>query len=147
MDNVRTALEDIQNLRMTKIRNGLQTIARQARNDATTFSVKMNNVGALEILSVRSFLTGARARLYTPAAKRALTRKYNATHAKLAEPKKLGSAKARETKFTEDGEDEEGDAADEDDDAEAEEEELAPASKAAASKAKPTGKGKGKGKA
>ena len=71
---MRTALEDIQNLRMTKIRNGLQTIARQARNDATTFSVKMNNVGALEILSVRSFLTGARARLYTPAAKRALTR-------------------------------------------------------------------------
>ena len=63
VDNVRTALEDIQNLRMTKIRNGLQTIARQARNDATTFSVKMNNVGALEILSVRSFLTGARARL------------------------------------------------------------------------------------
>jgi len=64
VENVRTVLEDIQNVRMQKIRKGMQFLAHQAHNDETTFSVKMNHVGALEILSIRPFLTTALNKFY-----------------------------------------------------------------------------------
>jgi len=58
-DRIRTLLEDIQNVRQTKIRKGMQSVADDVRDGGTITSVKLNNIGSIEINSVRPFLVEA----------------------------------------------------------------------------------------
>lgn len=61
---IRTLMEDIQNVRQDKIRNGLQRIASDVQSGGTASAVKMNNVGALEINSVRDFMVESLDKFY-----------------------------------------------------------------------------------
>ena len=61
---VREAIEDIYSARVGKIREGMLSVARQAHNDETTFSVKMNNVGAIEVAGLRKQLVASLERFY-----------------------------------------------------------------------------------
>lgn len=56
LERIRGLLEDIQNVRQDKIRNGLEGIAADVQTGGTAHAVKMNNVGAMEIHSVRQFM-------------------------------------------------------------------------------------------
>ena len=57
-------IEDIQNLRRGKIRRGLQSIADISNDGERVNAVKLTNVSALEILTVRPFLTKALREFY-----------------------------------------------------------------------------------
>jgi len=58
-DRVRSLVEDIENVRMEKIRRGLQGMSDTVLRGRSVMSTKMNHVGAMEITTVRDFLTQA----------------------------------------------------------------------------------------
>lgn len=60
-EHLRSLLEDLQNVRQDKIRNGLAKIAGDVQSGGTAFVIQMNNISALEINSVREFMLGVRA--------------------------------------------------------------------------------------
>eukprot|EP00644_Phytophthora_capsici_P001806 jgi/Phyca11/108203/e_gw1.14.710.1 len=57
-EHLRSLLEDLQNLRQDKIRNGLANIASDVQGGGTARAIQMNNISALEINSVREFMLG-----------------------------------------------------------------------------------------
>ncbi|KAI9907147.1 hypothetical protein PsorP6_003238 [Peronosclerospora sorghi] len=59
-EHVRSLVEDLQNVRQDKIRNGLAKIADDVQSGETAFVIQMNNISALEITSVREFMLGVR---------------------------------------------------------------------------------------
>lgn len=60
-EHLRSLLEDLQNVRQDKIRNGLSRIAGDVVQSGGSASViQMNNISALEINSVREFMIGVR---------------------------------------------------------------------------------------
>ncbi|KAL3665428.1 hypothetical protein V7S43_009463 [Phytophthora oleae] len=59
-EHLRSLLEDLQNLRQDKIRNGLANIASDVQSGGTARAIQMNNISALEINSVREFMLGVR---------------------------------------------------------------------------------------
>lgn len=61
-EHIRLLLEDLQNVRQDKIRNGLAKIAGDVQSGETAFVIQMNNISALEITSVREFMLGVRSR-------------------------------------------------------------------------------------
>uniref|UniRef100_A0A7S2D0T8 DNA replication complex GINS protein PSF2 n=1 Tax=Octactis speculum TaxID=3111310 RepID=A0A7S2D0T8_9STRA len=64
-ERVRTILEDIQNLRWSKIRRGMQLIADKVKEDDERITaVKLTNVSALELHAIRPFMTGALNQFY-----------------------------------------------------------------------------------
>jgi GINS complex subunit 2 len=58
-DRIRSLVEDIENVRMEKIRRGLQGMSDTVLRGRSVMSTKMNHVGAMEITTVRDFLTQA----------------------------------------------------------------------------------------
>lgn len=58
-DRIRSLVEDIENVRMEKIRRGLQGMSDTVLRGRSVMSTKMNHVGAMEITTVRNFLTQA----------------------------------------------------------------------------------------
>jgi GINS complex subunit 2 len=66
-DRVRTVLEDIQNIRMAKIRRGIQNLAKQVNEEARITSVNLTNIAAMEIFQIRPFLTGTLNSFYSMA--------------------------------------------------------------------------------
>ena len=59
-EHLRLLLEDLQNVRQDKIRNGLAKIAGDVQAGETAFVIQMNNISAMEINSVREFMLGVR---------------------------------------------------------------------------------------
>ncbi|RLN86707.1 hypothetical protein BBJ28_00020907, partial [Nothophytophthora sp. Chile5] len=59
-EHLRSLLEDLQNVRQDKIRNGLSKIAGDVQSGGTAYAIQMNNIAALEINSVRQFMIGVR---------------------------------------------------------------------------------------
>lgn len=64
-DRTRSLVEDIENVRMEKIRRGLQGMSDTVLRGRSVMSTKMNHVGAMEITTVRGFLTEAMGLFYT----------------------------------------------------------------------------------
>ncbi|RLN95477.1 hypothetical protein BBJ28_00007267 [Nothophytophthora sp. Chile5] len=62
-EHLRSLLEDLQNVRQDKIRNGLSKIAGDVQSGGTAYAIQMNNIAALEINSVRQFMIGVRSDL------------------------------------------------------------------------------------
>ncbi|KUF97857.1 DNA replication complex GINS protein PSF2 [Phytophthora nicotianae] len=60
-EHLRSLLEDLQNVRQDKIRNGLTKIATDVQGGGTAFAIQMNNISALEINSMREFMIGRKA--------------------------------------------------------------------------------------
>ncbi|DAZ96437.1 TPA: hypothetical protein N0F65_006483 [Lagenidium giganteum] len=58
IEHVRSLLEDLQNVRQDKIRNGLYKISTDVQNGGTAYAIQMNNIAGLEINSVRQFMIG-----------------------------------------------------------------------------------------
>ncbi|ETN12745.1 hypothetical protein F442_04523 [Phytophthora nicotianae P10297] len=58
-EHLRSLLEDLQNVRQDKIRNGLTKIATDVQGGGTAFAIQMNNISALEINSMREFMIGS----------------------------------------------------------------------------------------
>ncbi|OQR84906.1 DNA replication complex GINS protein PSF2, partial [Thraustotheca clavata] len=56
-EKIRLILEDIQHSRQEKIRNGLCRIANDVQTGGSAHAVQLNNVAAMEINSVRQFMT------------------------------------------------------------------------------------------
>ena len=57
VDRVRSTLEDVQNVRMAKIRAGFQTLAKQVNEDNQKItSVNLTGIAALEIFQIRPFM-------------------------------------------------------------------------------------------
>ncbi|OQR93485.1 DNA replication complex GINS protein PSF2 [Achlya hypogyna] len=63
-EKMRLILEDIQHLRQDKIRNGLCRIANDVQTGGSAYAVQLNNVAAMEINSVRQFMTGSLKKFY-----------------------------------------------------------------------------------
>jgi len=63
-ERIRSLLEDIENVRMAKLRKGINQIASDARDGQLAQSVKLNNVAALEIMMIRGFFTEAMSKFY-----------------------------------------------------------------------------------
>ncbi|EGZ19885.1 hypothetical protein PHYSODRAFT_328060 [Phytophthora sojae] len=64
-EHLRSLLEDLQNVRQDKIRNGLSRIAGDVVQSGGSASViQMNNISALEINSVREFMIGSLNQFY-----------------------------------------------------------------------------------
>jgi len=64
-DRVRTTLEDIQNVRMAKIRRGIQLLAKLVNEEEQRIkSVNLTNIAAMEIFQIRPFLTGTLNKFY-----------------------------------------------------------------------------------
>ncbi|CEG37535.1 dna replication complex gins protein psf2 [Plasmopara halstedii] len=63
-EHLRILLEDLQNVRQDKIRNGLAKIALDVQNGGTALAIQMNNISALEITSVREFMLGSLNQFY-----------------------------------------------------------------------------------
>mmetsp|Transcript_2157 Transcript_2157/g.3176 ORF Transcript_2157/g.3176 Transcript_2157/m.3176 type:complete len:226 (-) Transcript_2157:337-1014(-) len=63
-DTIRTLLEDIENVRMSKIRLGMNDNATQVMSGEMTQSVKMNNIGSMELVLIRNFFTEALHKFY-----------------------------------------------------------------------------------
>ncbi|CAH0486756.1 unnamed protein product [Peronospora farinosa] len=63
-EHIRSLLEDLQNVRQDKIRNGLSKIAGDVQSGETAFVIQMNNISALEINSVREFMLGSLDQFY-----------------------------------------------------------------------------------
>ncbi|EEY56943.1 DNA replication complex GINS protein PSF2, putative [Phytophthora infestans T30-4] len=57
-EHLRSLLEDLQNVRQDKIRNGLTKIATDVQGGGTALAIQMNNISALEINSMREFMLG-----------------------------------------------------------------------------------------
>ncbi|KAJ0411440.1 hypothetical protein ATCC90586_007100 [Pythium insidiosum] len=64
IEHIRSLLEDIQNVRQDKIRNGLYKIANDVQSGGTAYAIQMNNIGALEVNSVRQFMIGSLNKFY-----------------------------------------------------------------------------------
>uniref|UniRef100_K3WDJ6 DNA replication complex GINS protein PSF2 n=1 Tax=Globisporangium ultimum (strain ATCC 200006 / CBS 805.95 / DAOM BR144) TaxID=431595 RepID=K3WDJ6_GLOUD len=64
VEHIRSLLEDIQNVRQDKIRNGLYKISSDVQNGGTAYAIQMNNISALEINSVRQFMVGSLNKFY-----------------------------------------------------------------------------------
>ncbi|TMW65739.1 hypothetical protein Poli38472_008381 [Pythium oligandrum] len=64
VEHIRSLLEDIQNVRQDKIRNGLYKIANDVQSGGTAYAIQMNNISALEINSVRQFMVGSLNKFY-----------------------------------------------------------------------------------
>ena len=66
VDTVRSTLEDIQNVRMAKIRKGFQDIARMVREDEEKVtSVNLKGMAAFEIFQIRPFMTSMLNQFYS----------------------------------------------------------------------------------
>ncbi|KAG6620873.1 DNA replication complex GINS protein PSF2 [Phytophthora cinnamomi] len=63
-EHMRSLLEDLQNVRQDKIRNGLSKIAGDVQSGGTASVIHMNNISALEINSVREFMLGSLNQFY-----------------------------------------------------------------------------------
>ncbi|OWY98286.1 DNA replication complex GINS protein PSF2 [Phytophthora megakarya] len=63
-EHLRSLLEDLQNVRQDKIRNGLAKIAGDVQGGGTALAIQMNNISALEISSVREFMLGSLNQFY-----------------------------------------------------------------------------------
>ncbi|KAG7378868.1 DNA replication complex GINS protein PSF2 [Phytophthora pseudosyringae] len=63
-EHLRSLLEDLQNVRQDKIRNGLAKISVDVQGGGTALAIKMNNICALEINSVREFMLGSLGQFY-----------------------------------------------------------------------------------
>uniref|UniRef100_M4BLP6 GINS subunit domain-containing protein n=1 Tax=Hyaloperonospora arabidopsidis (strain Emoy2) TaxID=559515 RepID=M4BLP6_HYAAE len=63
-EHLRLLLEDLQNVRQDKIRNGLAKIAGDVQAGETAFVIQMNNISAMEINSVREFMLGSLDQFY-----------------------------------------------------------------------------------
>ncbi|TDH71177.1 hypothetical protein CCR75_006342 [Bremia lactucae] len=63
-EHLRLLVEDLQNVRQDKIRNGLAKIANDVQSGGTAFAIQMNNVAAIEISSVRNFMLGSLNQFY-----------------------------------------------------------------------------------
>jgi hypothetical protein len=59
-EKIRLILEDIQHSRQEKIRLGLCRIAKDVQTGGSAYAVQLNHVAAMEINSVRQFMTGVR---------------------------------------------------------------------------------------
>mmetsp|Transcript_15268 Transcript_15268/g.20149 ORF Transcript_15268/g.20149 Transcript_15268/m.20149 type:complete len:225 (+) Transcript_15268:93-767(+) len=71
-DRIRVLLEDIENVRMAKLRKGMNKIAEAAANTSDiSQSVKLNNIGSLELLVIRGFFTEALEQMYVISGKQA----------------------------------------------------------------------------
>lgn len=67
-DRVRTILEDIQNVRMAKVRKGVQELAELVNKDEQRIkSVNLTHIAAMEVFQIRPFLTSALNRWYSMA--------------------------------------------------------------------------------
>ncbi|TYZ66032.1 hypothetical protein PybrP1_009048 [[Pythium] brassicae (nom. inval.)] len=64
VEHIRSLLEDIQNVRQDKIRNGLYKISSDVQNGGSAYAIQMNNISALEINSVRQFMVGSLNKFY-----------------------------------------------------------------------------------
>ncbi|KAF0715529.1 hypothetical protein AaE_011312, partial [Aphanomyces astaci] len=64
VETIRLVLEDIQQVRQDKIRNGLVRIAADVQTGGTAYAVQLNNVAAMEINSVRQFMTKSLTKFY-----------------------------------------------------------------------------------
>lgn len=87
--SIREALEDIAAQRAAKVRAGMLAVATQSEHDATTYSVKMNGVGSMEIAAMRPQLAASLGAFYDarpPAAAPAAKRKQTAAPANNAAP-------------------------------------------------------------
>ncbi|CAK4291419.1 unnamed protein product [Aphanomyces euteiches] len=64
VETIRLVLEDIQQVRQEKIRNGLVRIAADVQTGGSAYAVQLNHVAAMEINSVRQFMTKSLAKFY-----------------------------------------------------------------------------------
>ncbi|KDO25990.1 hypothetical protein SPRG_08643 [Saprolegnia parasitica CBS 223.65] len=63
-EKMRLILEDIQHTRQEKIRNGLCVLAKDVQTGGSAHAVQLNNVAAMEINSVRQFMTKSLKKFY-----------------------------------------------------------------------------------
>ncbi|KAF0694235.1 Aste57867_14871 [Aphanomyces stellatus] len=64
VETLRLLLEDIQQVRQDKIRNGLVRIATDVQTGGSAYAVQLNHVAAMEINSVRQFMTKSLLKFY-----------------------------------------------------------------------------------